>query len=92
MKILIIITRAGLCNRLQEILSYREYGLSLKFDKIYFVWVDTSHCKGNVNKLVEHIPDITLLTYNGNKKLNPNKFEDFLMSNINNCYIFFKLQ
>lgn len=27
MNIFIIITKAGLCNRLQEILSYRDYAL-----------------------------------------------------------------
>ena len=67
--ILIIITQAGLCNRLQEILSYREYGLSLNFDKIYFIWFNTSHCRGNINELIENIPNITFITYDRFKKL-----------------------
>lgn len=82
MNILIIITKAGLCNRLQEILSYREYGLSLNFDKIYFIWFNTSHCTGNINELIEDIPNITFLTYDRSKKLDTQILEDYIMSNI----------
>ena len=79
MKILLIITKAGLCNRLQELLSWRDYGLSNKFEKIYFIWCNTSHCNSKcICDIIDNIPNIKILERH--KKYTD--FENFIMDHI----------
>jgi hypothetical protein len=79
MKILIIVTMAGLGNRFREMLSFREYALSKKFDKIYFIWHNTKHCSGDVYKYFI-IPDMKILNYDEKQV---DEFDDFIISNVN---------
>ena len=67
-KILIIMTRAGLGNRLQEILSHRLYALENGYNNIYFYWSDTEHCScKNIEHFIEKIQDVTII-HSGNYK------------------------
>lgn len=81
MKILLIITKAGLCNRLQEILSWCNYGLRNNYDKIYFIWYNTSHCNTeNICDIIDNIPNVKILE--ANKKYT--NFEKFIMEIVDN--------
>jgi hypothetical protein len=86
MKVLIIITKAGLCNRLQELLSYRMYGIQNSFDKIYFIWINTTHCNGNILDYINNNIDNVKIISKGNH--NNDKFEQFILNNSLNkqCY------
>lgn len=59
-KILIIVTNAGLCNRLDEMLCYREYGLKNNYKYIYFHWTVNNHCECNIFDLIEHVKDVQI--------------------------------
>lgn len=60
-RLLIINTNAGLCNRLEEMLSFTRYGLDASFNKIYFFWENTSHCSGSIHDFIVQAPDIEIL-------------------------------
>lgn len=73
MKVLVVITKAGLCNRLQEMLSYFEHSKEVQFDKTYFIWTITEHLHSDVKELF-HLPGVTILENSQNIKDNLDKF------------------